>query len=301
MTLYRRRGASKVLKRKVDPEPLRETSVEADESAECLKIGSDAATGCTNAQDLLFVSDGVFLLNTMNIHLIQINKTWTTTSWAAFKLYTTMHPLFADSTICPREKQQALNRVRSDPGVPDVASTSPFWLCDPHPQLSGYQSASLSTEADIVIIGSGITGASIARTLLQNRIRQDVASEHPTVVMLEARDICSGATGRNGGHILETGGAFAELADGVGMEAAKKIFKFRLSHLHEILNVADQWGLTNECQARKVQFLSVFFDEEPWSEALEGFWRFKGAMPVESADWRAYSEGEIPKVCLVFL
>src|SRR5699024_8257939 len=111
-----------------------------------------------------------------------------------------------------------LSRVRSDPGVPDVRSTSPFWLCDPHPQLSGCQSESLPTEADVVIIGSGITGASIARTLLEDRIRQNVISEHPTVVVLEARDICSGATGRNGGHILETGEAFAGLADRVGME-----------------------------------------------------------------------------------
>lgn len=209
-----------------------------------------------------------------------------------------MHPFFSDPTISPGEKQQALNRVLSDPGVPNAKSTSPFWLRDPHPELSGFQSATLPTEADVVIIGSGITGASIARTLLQDRVRQNATLEHPAVVMLEARDVCSGATGRNGGHILETGEALGGLADAFGDEAAKKIVKFRLAHLNEMLNIADQWGLTNECQARRVQFLSVFLDEEPWNVALDGFWRFKEAMPVESAEWIVFGRDEIPEVYL---
>ena len=207
-----------------------------------------------------------------------------------------MHPFFSDPTICPAEKQQALTRIFSDPGIPDTKTTSPFWLRQPHPQLLGCQSDTLPTEADVVIIGSGITGASVARSLLQDRVRQDGTPEYPSVVMLEARDVCSGATGRNGGHILETGEALAPLADSIGIEAAKKILKFRLAHLNEMLNIADQWGLTDECQARRVQFLGVYFDEKPWKEALDRFWRFKEAMPVESATWLAFSGDEIPKV-----
>lgn len=207
-----------------------------------------------------------------------------------------MHPLFADPTISFAEKQQAITRIFSDPGIPHTKPTSPFWLRQPHPQLSGCQSDTFPTEADVVIIGSGITGASIARTLLQDRISQDGNQEHPSVVMVEARDICSGATGRNGGHILETGEAFAGMADSIGVEAAKKILKFRLSHLNEMLNIADQWGLTDECQARRVQFLGVYFDENPWKEGLKRFSRFKDAMPVESSAWAAYGGDEIPEV-----
>ncbi|THU83290.1 hypothetical protein K435DRAFT_570043, partial [Dendrothele bispora CBS 962.96] len=49
-------------------------------------------------------------------------------------------------------------------------------------------------QADAVIIGSGISGALTAYSLL-------TSSKVPkSVVMLEAREACSGASGRNAGH-----------------------------------------------------------------------------------------------------
>lgn len=208
--------------------------------------------------------------------------------------------ILTDPTLSPEERQQALDRVASDPGIPDPKhSTSPFWLRDPHPELARCQSSTPPEEADVVIIGSGITGASIARTLLQDSSPQcSHTPGYPVVIMLEARDLCSGATGRNGGHILETADEFMDLVDTVGMEAARKIMRFRLAHLDEMLNIADQWGLTEECQARRVQFLSVFFDEKPWLDALERFSCFKGAMPAESREWVFFEREEIPKVCM---
>lgn len=207
-------------------------------------------------------------------------------------------PMFTDPSISPADRQDALNRAFSDPGIPDPKhTTSPFWLRDPHPQLSGCQSSILPTEADVVIIGSGVTGASIVRTLLEDRSSNDLKSEYPAVVMLEARDVCSGATGRNGGHILETADEFAGFMEEFGLESAKKLLGFRLAHLGEMLGVANQWGLTDECQARRVQFLSVFFDEKPWIEALGRLSKFKRAMPGESAEWAAFEREDIPKVC----
>lgn len=49
-------------------------------------------------------------------------------------------------------------------------------------------------EAETVIIGSGITGTLIAHGLLE----RDHGSDGKRVVMLEARNFCGGATGRNG-------------------------------------------------------------------------------------------------------
>lgn len=146
-----------------------------------------------------------------------------------------------------------------------------------------------------VIIGSGITGASIARTLLKTQTKS--SSSHPRVVMLEARSICSGATGCNGGHILETSDKYAELADVFGVDIARKMMRFRLSHLKEMLGVAEEWGLTAETQARKVRFLSVYFGEEPWKAALKRLARFQDGMPDESAEWTADDGEEIP-MCL---
>lgn len=53
------------------------------------------------------------------------------------------------------------------------------------------------TEADTVIIGSGICGALIA----QNLLGRDHGKEKKHLVMLEARTVASGATGRNGMYI----------------------------------------------------------------------------------------------------
>jgi glycerol-3-phosphate dehydrogenase len=51
--------------------------------------------------------------------------------------------------------------------------------------------ASNAYEADIVIVGSGITGTSAARFLAE-----DERANGKKIVMLEAREACWGATGR---------------------------------------------------------------------------------------------------------
>jgi len=49
----------------------------------------------------------------------------------------------------------------------------------------------LPAHADVVIVGSGITGTSAARDLAEDARAKDLQ-----VVMLEAREACWGATGR---------------------------------------------------------------------------------------------------------
>jgi glycine/D-amino acid oxidase-like deaminating enzyme len=203
--------------------------------------------------------------------------------------------ILTDPSFPADVRQQALDRVHADPGLPKTSTTSSFWIKPKHDFGQTFSEA-LPTETDTVIIGSGITGASIARTLLQNdKFRSK--SSYPSVVLLEARTICSGATGRNGGHILETADEYAEIADDCGVDDARKIMKFRLAHLKEMLAVAEELGLTEEAQARKVQFLSAYFGDEKWKAALERLRRFKEDMPEESAGWTSYEGDAIPEVC----
>lgn len=71
-----------------------------------------------------------------------------------------------------------------------------YWMPDKPGGLADFQSSSnLPSEADIVIIGSGFSGASVAYHLLHE------SKSSARVVMLEARQACSGASGRNGGHM----------------------------------------------------------------------------------------------------
>ena len=203
--------------------------------------------------------------------------------------------ILTDPSVSASARQEALNRVHSDPGTPQSSTTSSFWTLEPH-SFSQEAANPLPKEADVVIIGSGITGAAIARTLLQNCASNPSSTSHPSVVMLEARTVCSGATGRNGGHILETADEYGEFVDLFGVDAARKLIRFRLAHLKEMLAVAEELDITTETQARKVQFLSVYFDQEPWKAALERMHRFEEGMPEEAAEWTSYEGDAIPTV-----
>ncbi len=78
--------------------------------------------------------------------------------------------------------------------LPTPNSTASFWHTEPSDLLLGHRTTvDLPSEADIVIVGSGITGASAARFLAEDGRAKDLS-----VVMLDAREACWGATGRVG-------------------------------------------------------------------------------------------------------
>jgi hypothetical protein len=86
------------------------------------------------------------------------------------------------------------DRAAQKAELPHPNPTISYWQ-DPPSDIAQLQStATLPQHPDYVIIGSGITGASIAWHLLDQAPGSDV-------VMLEARTACSGATGRNGKHL----------------------------------------------------------------------------------------------------
>ncbi|KAL7789968.1 DAO domain-containing protein [Trichoderma ceciliae] len=77
-------------------------------------------------------------------------------------------------------------------GLPTPQNTKSFWHRDPSFVLLGRRSTpDLPATADVIVIGSGITGAFAAWELVAGG---------RSVLMLEAREACWGATGRNGGH-----------------------------------------------------------------------------------------------------
>ncbi|AEO55897.1 hypothetical protein MYCTH_2116566 [Thermothelomyces thermophilus ATCC 42464] len=90
-------------------------------------------------------------------------------------------------------------------GLPSRNPSKSYWLREPSRTLLGHRGTpDLPETADVVVVGSGITGAFAARFLKEGPDRKGRASDGGrgdlSVVMLEAREACSGATGRNGGH-----------------------------------------------------------------------------------------------------
>ncbi|KAI1635131.1 FAD dependent oxidoreductase [Biscogniauxia mediterranea] len=73
-------------------------------------------------------------------------------------------------------------------------STKSYWHKEPSAKLLGHRTTpDLPRAADVAIVGSGITGAFAAHFLREKR--PDL-----NIVMVDAREACWGATGRNGGH-----------------------------------------------------------------------------------------------------
>jgi hypothetical protein len=88
---------------------------------------------------------------------------------------------------------------------PAAGYTQSFWRTQPDPLDTHQTTPDLPSETDILIIGGGYVGASAAYRLLAEN-QQEPA---PRVVLVEARELCSGATGRNGERTPRTRCAYA--------------------------------------------------------------------------------------------
>ncbi|KAF4605698.1 hypothetical protein EYR40_004487 [Pleurotus pulmonarius] len=201
---------------------------------------------------------------------------------------------------------EVVMKVAESPGLPVINASAPYWAIppapiarhganDPIPPLRGKAHELLEahgeySDADVVIIGSGVTGAAVARTLLDwdaQRVREQ-GGQPIRVIMLEARDTCSGATARNGGHITPPlYHDYSSLKKEFGATVAKRIIRFRLAHLDEFLRVAEEEGLLIDSQARKVQTFDVFFDRETFLQAKAKLDEYSRDLPNEGKVYSA--------------
>ncbi|RGP78444.1 FAD dependent oxidoreductase [Fusarium longipes] len=173
-----------------------------------------------------------------------------------------------------RRFSSALARASSEPGLPVPNPTQSYWLDNPpFPALCDIQDDQLPQEADVVIIGSGIAGAAVAKSLLE------LSNSKLRVVVCEARQICSGATGRNGGHIKSTPWSeFTMYRNRLGPEVARKVVRFKRSHLDIIKQVGDQIG---QGDVREVETVDLFLTEEEFESAKKQVDEVKEWMPEE--------------------
>ncbi|KAF7368406.1 Fad dependent [Mycena venus] len=172
-----------------------------------------------------------------------------------------------------------------DPGLPCPNPTLSYWTVPPS-EIShwGADSATVLQEADVVIIGSGITGASVARSLLRGDSKLQV-------VMLEAREVCSGATSRNGGHITPAWyHRYGELVEKSGKEAAEKLIKLQLSHIQDLLSVAQEFNVVEESQCRLVDSFDVYADPRGFGLARNDYTAFMNYLPSLTPVTRLYDQ-----------
>ncbi|KAL4964011.1 uncharacterized protein BDV14DRAFT_201266 [Aspergillus stella-maris] len=131
----------------------------------------------------------------------------------------------------------------------------------------------LAAETDVVVIGSGITGVSVAHTLLES---------NPTIrmVVLEARSFCSDATGRNGGHMASYGGTqYSALKTKLGAEEALRVIEFTFRTLDDTVAMIRQHGWEDDVEYRPVTRIRTFGDSTSLGRAKESIVEFVAQSP----------------------
>ncbi|PUU73967.1 hypothetical protein B9Z19DRAFT_1093990, partial [Tuber borchii] len=176
-----------------------------------------------------------------------------------------------------------------DSYLPSLADKLSITLGQPFsnpPPVFKHQSPTFPTAVDVVIIGSGITGNTAARTLLSN-------SSDLRVAMLDAREACSGETGRNGGHIKPNAWElFPKLAAIFAREKARKVTEFRMGILDKMIAIADAEG---------VEAVDVYFDTESWAAAKSCLGIYLEEFPEEIGKWETYKGEEARQVSIQFM
>ncbi|KAJ7759274.1 nucleotide-binding domain-containing protein [Mycena metata] len=200
-------------------------------------------------------------------------------TWQSFRAISTVY-------------KEVNERLKQTPGLPASNPSTSYWAIPVSPIAQHGSDAVLPSVADIVIIGSGITGTAVARTLLT----QFDTKNAPLIVMLDARDACSGATARNGGHVTPLiYHDYAALKKKHGAEMAKSILKFRFAHIAELIQVSEEESILADSQCRAVETFDVFFNQEMFDLAVQNLNAYLDEMPEQRKSWRVVGVEECVK------
>ncbi|CAD0088086.1 unnamed protein product [Aureobasidium vineae] len=172
-------------------------------------------------------------------------------------------------------------RVYQGSSLPCRDPTHSYWLEDPpFPELVDIQSEKLADQSDVVVIGSDITAVAVARGLLQETERRN---QKIKITVLEARDICSGATGRNSGHIKASPHeTFERLEAKFGAERAVALTRFQLNHVDYLTDICKSKGYA-QAECRRVEIVDLFFDQKTFDKACHTTRKLEPVLP----EWQA--------------
>ncbi|QKX53265.1 uncharacterized protein TRUGW13939_00341 [Talaromyces rugulosus] len=150
----------------------------------------------------------------------------------------------------------ATNGVSKAPGcIPAPNPGQTFWQQDGNIEFSDYRSTeTLPEQTDILIIGAGYAGTSTAYHLLAEGTKN-------SITILEARGVCSGATGRNGGHLRpDLYGHIPTYIERAGLEAAVEIAEFEIAHVPAMKKFIREQGI--DCDFNLCRSIDVWCNEQ---------------------------------------
>ncbi|SPO26403.1 uncharacterized protein UTRI_03992 [Ustilago trichophora] len=111
-----------------------------------------------------------------------------------------------------------INQVSATPAPlpsPSGKATLSYWMATTSSDQLPTSLDKVPAQSDVLIIGSGITGVSCAYHLVNSLSNASSTQKQKlgSITIVEARSFCSGATGRNGGHLTAASAlAYTDLA-----------------------------------------------------------------------------------------
>ena len=158
-------------------------------------------------------------------------------------------------------------RANVKPGLPRHDPTISYWQ-DPPSDIANHRTTpELPHTPDYIIVGSGISGAFIAYNLL---------AQYPysSVLLLEARQACSGATGRNGGHTKAASyRQFLEHERELGLDEAIKIARLEYENIRATHAFAREHGI--DCASTECETVDVCYSQLQYDIGVEAVKRMK--------------------------
>ncbi|TDZ34528.1 putative oxidoreductase OrdL [Colletotrichum spinosum] len=147
--------------------------------------------------------------------------------------------------------------------LPVPNSTTSFWRSDPHPLDNHRSTPELPSEVDVAVIGAGYAGVSTVYHMLD--ICKTRGTPPPRVVILEARQACSGATGRNGGHLKpDPYNRPSSLAVTHGVEIAAECATFEADNLTAVKKVVEDEGI--DCELVLTRAVDALMSDEIYDQ-----------------------------------
>lgn len=177
-------------------------------------------------------------------------------------------------------------KAKIPPGLPHANPTQSYWQEPPSAIADHHSTPTLPTHTDYIILGSGISGASIAHHL---QTRKPTSS----ILMLEARQTCSGATGRNGGHTKAASyRSFLQHEAEYGTDEAVKIARMEYAVIRDTHALAREWGL--DCDSHPCETVDVVFAESQLRQGKRAIARMREVLGEEDpvAEYEVFSAEE---------
>ncbi|KAK8021646.1 FAD dependent oxidoreductase [Apiospora arundinis] len=161
----------------------------------------------------------------------------------------------------------------TNPLLPVANPTSSYWRSEPHRLDSHRSTEQLPQACDIAIIGAGFSGVSVAYHL-STQDTGNAEESPPSIVLLEARQVCSGATGRNGGHVKLKTTSIMSILKNHGVEAADQFAALVRAQIVALKDLVETEELDCEFELRRSYDVFLHADEAremeaKWHECLQ--------------------------------